>query len=88
MKIDCSGQTFTEQMNEDLHFLSSCRSQKWFCCHKKRKIIYKGIMKFLLGPRDDRKGDVDRVVYSSHAQNKVVKEVEVLNCQEPEGEAP
>ena len=52
-------------------------------------------MKFLLGPRDeaimrvDRKGDGDRVVYAAFVpRTKLVKEVEVLNCQEPEGEAP
>ena len=35
----------------------------------------------------DRKGGVDRVVCSIHAQNKVVNVVEFLNCQEPEVEA-
>ena len=37
--------------------------------------------------RVDRKGDMDRVVYSIRAQNKLINVVEFLNCQEPEEEA-
>ena len=39
--------------------------------------------------RVNRKGDGDMVVYTAFVpRTKLVKEVEVLNCQEPEGEAP
>ena len=48
-----------------------------------------------LGPCDEaimrvnRKGDGDMVVYTAFVpRTKLVKEVEVLNCQEAEGEAP
>ena len=37
--------------------------------------------------RVDRKGDMDRVVYSIRAQNKLISMMEFLNCQEPEVEA-
>ena len=42
MKIVCSGQTFTEEMDEDLHFLSSCWSQKHSKCFILLNSLYSG----------------------------------------------